>query len=107
MRVSMRQCKTGMKGETGWLVLYGGSLVAVLQKSDDGTVFLATGIEEPFVCVMSGRDSLEDAKTFCNKVGKFYNNSLSPKIDFTSEKEEEVIYAPSRIAKDQRGRRSS
>ena len=52
MRTSLRQYKVGMKSETGWLVLYGGSLVAVLQKSDDGAVFLAAGIEKPLVCVM-------------------------------------------------------
>lgn len=85
MRISLRQCKVGMSGKTGWLVLHGGSLVAVLQEFDDGTVFLAAGIEEPFVCVMLDWNSLEDAKIFCAKVEKFYNSGPSPGVKFNYE----------------------
>lgn len=78
MRISLRQCKIGTNGNTGWLVLYDGKLLAVLQQANDGTVVLAAGLDYPFVGVMVGWDSLDDARADCNKIGKLYHAGASP-----------------------------
>ena len=78
MRISLRKCKIGIRGSNGWLVRYGEKLMAVLRQDDDGTVFLAAGLEYPFVNVMVGWDSLDDARAHCDEIGRLYSNGVSP-----------------------------
>jgi len=61
------------------LVRYGGKLLAVLGQGDDGSVFLAAGLDHPFVSVMVGWDSLDDARAHCNEIGRLYSKGVSPK----------------------------
>ena len=79
MRIYLQQCKIGTDGNAGWLVLYGGKLLAVLEQADDGAVVLAAGLEYPFLNVMVSWDSLDEARTDCNEIGKLYRAGVSPK----------------------------
>ena len=69
-------------------MLYDGKLLAVLQQADDGTVLLAAGFEHPFVCVMAGWDSLDDARADCSEIGRLYRAGNSPEAiaDFLVDK---------------------
>lgn len=78
MRISLRQCKIGIGGDTGWLVLYDGKLLAVVSQMDDRTAVLAAGLEYLFVSVMVGWDSLDDARAHCNEIGKLCRAGVLP-----------------------------
>lgn len=49
---------------------------------------LAAGFEHPFVCVMVGWDSLDDARADCSEIGRLYRAGNSPEAiaDFLVDK---------------------
>jgi hypothetical protein len=79
MRTIFTETRIGIHDKKGWLVRYGGRLVAVLTESEDGSVTLTAGLEHPFICVWQSWPSLAAAKEEFRAFCRVYAKGATPK----------------------------
>ena len=79
-RIGLRRIRIGLPDDAseGWLVNYGGNLLAVLSMGEDGEVHLAAGFREPFVCVLMSWRDLAAARADFNDVARLYRAGVIP-----------------------------
>ena len=77
-KLTFRRCGIGVTGEPGWIVLYGGNIIAVLQGGDEGKVSLCAGFEHPYTCIHSSWTSLADAKADFSRMARLYRMGIPP-----------------------------
>jgi hypothetical protein len=78
MRVQWKPTTFGLQAKPGWLVFFDGSLVASIYASDDGTVGLQWGYENPWICASMTWESLEAAKAEFKAWATAYGRGMPP-----------------------------
>jgi hypothetical protein len=73
-RISFTRCTYGGDARPGWVVRFGGSLIAVLYEGDNGEVGLKAGLEIPFIGVGITWSSLAEAKAYIEQWAGLYRS---------------------------------
>lgn len=79
-RVTFQRCAIGVAGEAGWIVLYGGNIIAILEGDDEGNVSLCAGFEEPYDNIGLSWTNLADAKADFSRIARLYRIGVPPTI---------------------------
>ena len=80
--IGLHRCRLGLPEDArgGWVVRYGGSLLAVLSDAAEGEVSLAAGFREPFKCVGISWPDLASARADFIDVARLYRAGVDPNM---------------------------